>query len=492
MGKMTRFSLPSFAIALVCAGCSGGEGEDVYPGSCSDGLPPMVAETARLRVDDDGRLRDVSGRDVVVRGINTGNRSKWAPFVPFPIDDDIEMDDFRVAADEYFAPLPSWGLDVVRLPFSWEALEPEPGTFDDRYLERYATMVDVAWEHGLAVVVDFHQDVFTSPFCGDGFPPWLVEDLVDGPPRRDCPDWGLKYLIDPAVRTAFDRFWADHEGMQGRFRDMWSKMAGRLADHPAILAFEIVNEPAWGTATDLDAWKTDVLNPFHEAMVDHLQAEAPDVLVAYGGPGVDAVAFAESRHPDRDGVVFSPHLYDAGLVTGSAWSGEDPTPRLAATAEEGAENRVPVLLSEFGVQHGAEGGTEWLGVMMDAIDEHRISATLWEYSINEELWNSEDLSVVSATGEERPMLDAYVRPWLRAVAGTDASFSWDAERGEGRLEYESDGGITEVRVPSRRFPEGLEAVEVEGADGCYSWDKERGELRIHAPPGTRVVVEFSG
>ena len=60
-----------------------------------------------------------------MRGLNTGNRNKTAPFVPFPITDDIALDDFRAAADEFFGRMRGWGMDTARLPFSWDALEPE-------------------------------------------------------------------------------------------------------------------------------------------------------------------------------------------------------------------------------------------------------------------------------------------------------------------------------------------------------------------------------
>ena len=42
---------------------------------------------------------------------------------------------------------------------------------------------------------------------------------------------------------------------------------------------------------------------------------------------------------------------------------------------------------------------------------------MWEYSHNEVLWNYENFSMVDAAGNERIMLDAWVRPWLRAVSG---------------------------------------------------------------------------
>ena len=470
-------------------------GLDIYPDVAPLGcqpIPPVVLDTARLTIDPEtGALRDALGRDVLLRGINAGGRSKWAPFVPFPIDPDIELPAFRDAARTFFARLPAWGLDTVRLTFSWEALEPTEGNIDARYLDRYVAMVDVCWELGIRVVVDVHQDVYASPFCGDGFPIWTIDDPNPGPPHHDCPDWFTGYLFGDDVRGAFDRFWDEGSGVQGKLRDAWSILAGRLAEHPGVLGFEILNEPGWGHSTDIDVWKKDVLTPFHTKMVAHLRAIAPDVLVLYDAPGVDAVTTLPLRfRPEGDGVMFAPHLYDAGLITGVGFSGLDPFPELAALAKLQSDLKTPSLLGEFGVGAATgEQGAEWLAQTMDAIDAHRVSATLWECSQNEELWNDEDLSVIDVDGNERPILDVYVRPWLRAVAGSAPTFAWDRASSTATVRWTAGDGVTEVVLPKRLFPNGPQELVVEGEGACHTFDPDRGELRVTAPAG--VVVDVS-
>ena len=131
----------------------------------------------------------------------------------------------------------------------------------------------------------------------------------------------------------------------------------------------------------------------------------------------------EDRAAVETGLVFAPHHYDFGLLFGGRWSGIEPGPPLRPLAELRAEHGVPILLGEFGIADGAVGGTEWLGKVMNIVDEERYSTTLWEYSVSAERWNLENLSVVNDDGTPRAVLDAYVRPWLRAVAGDDPSFS---------------------------------------------------------------------
>ena len=434
---------------------------------------------------------DGLGRAVIMRGLNTGGRSKFAPFLPFDVSDPDDLVVVRAAADEYFGRMVGWGLDTARMPFSWEALEPSPGRYDDAYLERYQTMLDAAWDLRIRVIVDFHQDVYASPFCGDGFPPWSVPTPDPPVPTHECPDWFVGYFANPDVRESFDRFWSDADGLQGPFLDMWRHMAQAVGEHPAVVGLEPMNEPGWGTADDLDAFKVHVLQPWLTMMAAELHAEAPQALVFYDGPGADSSGGAATHfRPDGEGLVYAPHLYDASLLIGDSWAGVSPAPAISAMASFGAEAGVPVLLGEFGFTTGAVGGNDWLTLVVDALDQRRVSATLWEYSTSAELWNSEDLSVTEADGSERAILDAYVRPWVRALAGQGLSTSWDGAGLVLRASWTAAEGFTEVVVPARIYGEAPGSIALTGDGACYTWDAARGELRVSAPAGTPVSVEL--
>jgi endoglycosylceramidase len=457
------------------------------PGECATPIPPVELPHARLTATAQGRMLDALGRDVALRGLNTGGRSKFAPFLPFTVDDPADLDAVRAAADEYFGRMPAWGLDAARMPFSWEALEPAPGRYDTDYLARYEALLDAAAAHGVRVIVDFHQDVYASPFCGDGFPPWSIPTPDPPAPHHDCPTWFAGYYTDDGVRESFDRFWSDADGLRGQYEAMWLTMVDAVGDHPAVVGFEPINEPGWGTMDDLDAFKADVLQPFYTDMAALLRGAAPDVLVLYDDPGADSTGTGSHFRPDGEGIVYAPHRYDSTLLFGTEWSGIDPTPALRSAAMFGADNGLPVLLGEFGYSDGAEGGPEWLGLVMDVVDDRRMSATLWEYSTSTELWNEENLSVTEADGSERAILDAYVRPWVPAVAGEGIEVRWDGEVLE--VGWTAAEGVTEVIVPARRFPAGPESIELQGEAGaCWTWDGEHGRLRVTAPGGAAVAL----
>lgn len=419
-----------------------------------------------------------------MRGLNTGNRNKTAPFVPFPITASISPEDFSLAADAYFGRMRDWGMDTARMPFSWAALEPVRDVWDEQYLDRYELMVDAAWAAGLRVIVDFHQDIWSENYCGDGFPTWAVAD--PGAPWHECPDqqWGFKYFTNDDVRGAFDRFFANEDQLVDEFHDMWIKVAERLADHPGVVALEIVNEPGWGTADDVQQWKLDVLTPFHEGIIAVLNELAPDLLIAYNDVAIDAVGVMPNAYPRPEGerLIYAPHLYGEFVA---------PSKKLGEAAAFGRSADVHVLLGEFGFQPSNLAGPAWVGEIADAVDAERISATMWEYSINEQLWNYENFSMIDAAGNEQVMLESWVRPWLRAVGGSEPQFQWDAEAGTGSASWVSDGELTELVMPRRRFgAAGPSVVEITGDGACFTLDMDRGELRVAAPAGTAVSLSF--
>lgn len=456
-------------------------------------VPAVEFDDARLEVDPEtGRLRDSRGRDVVMRGINSGGRSKWEPYVPFPVPASPSADEVERRARDYFRRVADWGLDTVRLPFSWEALEPRRGEYDESYRDRYGAMIDAAWAFDLRVIVDFHQDIFAAPFCGDGFPRWAVPEKWRGPDRRNHRGWFFKYAFDPGVREAFERFWNDEDDLRTAFESMWISMAETFADHPAVVGFEPMNEPGWGETDDIGAWKREVLVPFYDDIASSIHSVAPDALVFYDPPGVDALYPLVASHPRLEGsnAVFAPHYYDNGIIHGGGWSGSRPWPVMERFADFREESRTPVLVGEFGVGAGAHRACEWLERLLDAMDFHRISATIWHYSDTRERWNEEDLNVVDDDGEERPVIETYARPWLRAVAGRHADFEWDPERGRGRAEWLSTGGISEIRVPNRPSDPEPGRLRSRGRQTRHTWDPDRGEIRVAAPEGALAEVTF--
>ncbi|MEC8422245.1 MAG: cellulase family glycosylhydrolase [Myxococcota bacterium] len=433
---------------------------------------------------DERHLKDGHGRRVFLRGINTGGRSKFPPYMPF----DHAEGDHASALATYLDRAQEWGFTTLRVPFSWAAFEPVEGQDDEAWARKYDALLDGAADRGMWTIVDFHQDVYGEFFCGDGFPRWTVDD--PGEDRHDCADWFFGYLTNDQVAQAFDDFWADDSPVMAAFESMWDRMVDRHASRPGVIGYEIINEPGNGLG-DERTWERETLTPFYSRMASRMQAVDPDALVFFDSTGLAAVqSTTHMERPSGDNLVFAPHSYDPSIfVGGGALDASLVAERLAGWDALGAEWNMPVLVGEFGGSQGLEGIAAYSGAHFDAFDALQGHGTLWEYSDAAETWNQEDFSLVGPDGSIRmDSVDAVVRAYPRALAETDPArtvWFWDAGTHTLTLEYDGvPDGVSEIVLPPWWFATG---AAVSGTGACHQVRGDRLHLRADGGPVSVVV-----
>ena len=460
------------SVLAVCVALAGATGLPRCDGKPAARVCTIAPPQADFRLVADGTVfRDSLGRVVFLRGVDAGGRSKFAPYVPFDFGSD-----FDGALAKYMDRAVSWGVDVLRVPFTWAALEPTQGQDDAAWLARYDAILDAAWARGIWTVVDFHQDIYAENFCGDGFPAWT---LANPPaPHHDCPQWSLQYFSDDGVRAAFDAFWANTGGVQDAFFAAWDVMIARYKDKPGVLGFEAINEPAAGTA-DETTFEATTLSDFFAKYAAHARALAPSSLVFVDPAGIAGVNLSTAMvRPPGDGVVFAPHFYPLTVVPDAM---HDDMQKWQAV---GAAWNVPVFVGEFGANANLPSTLPLMQANFDALDALGLSGTEWEYSVAVDSWNSEADSLVDGAGNELPVAQAVIRPFARAVAGGAIATGFDATTGTFTLSYAPSGGVTAISLPARAYPSGYD-VALEG--GCYDATSEPGHLLVQADPGAAEV-----
>ena len=445
-------------------------GADAGPaGTCVIAAP--TPSDWRLHADGPA-LRDALGRAVFLRGVNAGGRSKFSPYVPF----DYASGQFSASLGSYMDRAASWGIDVLRLPFAWAALEPTQGKQDPDWLSRYQQIVDAAWARGLWVVLDFHQDVYSESFCGDGFPSWTVPNAPA--PHHDCPNWSLEYFSDSAVQQAFDAFWAAGSTVMPGYLAAWDTMIAKFKDEPGVVGFEPINEPAPGTQ-DIGTFEATTLTTFYTQMTARMRQAAPASLVFVDPVYLDGAELSTKlQRPPGDGVVFAPHFYPLGVTPATVLAD------LKLWAAVGASWDVPVFVGEFGQSADTMGIVDYITACFGGFDALGMSGAEWEYSIASEEWNSESYSVVAADGTEYPVAQALIRPFARAVAGSDIAQSWTSSSRTFTLSYTPTGGTSEVQLPSLAYPRGF-GVSIAG--GCYDAKSMPGRMLVQPEPGAKQV-----
>ena len=281
---------------------------------------PLPALTVR-----DGRIEDVNGRQVLLRGVNVNQLNDYAPATP-------GRETVRPLTDADFAGMAALGFDVVRLNINWSLLEPQRGSWDRAYLKRIQDAVAMAAAHGMYTDLDMHQDAWsryvaapagtvcpggTDPLLGyDGAPQWAT--LTDGASR--CQFTGRD--IAPAVARAFTNFYHDTDGIQGQLVSTWALLARTFAGNPAVAGYGLLNEPGFGE--DPPATSSVLLGAYYHRAVaairtaegtadggfPHLVYIEPSVL--WSGLGFDAAP--PQGFSDDPYLVFAPHLYNESIT----------------------------------------------------------------------------------------------------------------------------------------------------------------------------------
>ena len=419
---------------------------------------------------EDGFLRDADGRAAILRGFNVTGEHKWAPYFDYQQPPDYA----RIRTD--------WGMSSIRFLVIWAALEPERGVYDDAYLDEVERRVRWAADAGLDVVIDMHQDIYGEGFPGgDGAPRWTCDQQHYDAFVPVSP-WFLSYL-DENVIACYDGFWQSDD-LRGHYVEAWRRVASRLAGVPAVVGFDPMNEPFWGSY-DLFAFEHDRLQPFYLDVVRAVRAEAPE-WVAFLEPGSSRnIGFATGLEPfGVPHVVYSPHSYDRDAEGGSGFDEgrrDAVLLNMAALADEAKALGAALWIGEFGGRASAPGIGAYMDAEVDAATTAMAGMSYWHYG------KDDGYGFLDPDGNEKPELAAeLVRPAPHRIGGVPRGWSWDGAARELVFEMTSAEGdpTTTLRVPPRVYPEGA-AVD---CTGCTASAVVDGELEIAATRAGEVRV----
>ena len=393
--------------------------------------------------------------------------------------------DFKPITTAEIAIIKQLGFNLVRFGFLWADVEPSPGNFNETYLQRLEENVNTLWRNGLYVFLDMHQDCFSAYFCAGvdgvpmfyGHPPNTTEYTMNGSKAFPIPfghlsyvdpqppgfaPWGYsKWCFNPglwsmcyptyALGAAAQRLYNNVDGLQGHMAKMWQQVARAFAGHPAVIGYELINEP-WLGEVPLslnefdpitnprywDLWFPGVsdqrnLAPLYNAVASAIRDVDNDTMIffepATGGNFLDTRS-GFSHGPggptfDATGLnTISYHVYcpliesDVPIPSNSSWGPivkwlvEVLELNLCSVLNSGQFKdrledlqRIGVggILSEFGAIPQTEEGIAYMQWVLSEVDDHLQSWTFWEID-----------DVLSA---DQRFLSALTRPYPRRVPG---------------------------------------------------------------------------
>lgn len=288
------------------------------------------------------RLTDDRGRVLTLRGWN--------------VEDKTHRGEAALSAigERHFRDLRSQGFNFARLLVFWDDLEPRRGHYNRPYLRKIERILDWAHKHRVHVLIDAHQDVFGPAFGHRGIPEWATR--TDGLPFTPHPDdWFAEYF-EPAVQRAFTHLYEDPDLRRAQ-ADMWRVLADRLGDHPAVLGYDLINEPMGEIAPgeDLPTAARRIeraqLTPLYNRLADAVRSVDDDSWIFFEPTPIvgEGVPTGLGRIDDPK-AVYAPHFYNTAMEAGADY---DPSAGWieayeAAVTAYPSRHRVPVVVGEWG------------------------------------------------------------------------------------------------------------------------------------------------
>ncbi len=225
------------------------------------------------------------------------------------------------------------GFNSVRVPFNYKLLTPEeqPGI----WLEPGFGLLDriVAWakENGLYVILDMH--------CAPG-----------GQTGANIDDsWGYPWLYESPEA-------------QQRVVAVWRKIADRYRDEPAVLGYDLMNEPLPSDRPQIRKYDS-LLEPILKRIASAIrEVDAHHIIILEGGAW--DTTFSNFGPPFDSKLVYSFHKY---------WS-----PTTQESLKEYLDFRdkynVPIWLGESG-----ENTDQWVSQMVELAEKNNIGWAFWPY-----------------------------------------------------------------------------------------------------------------
>ncbi|WP_291056940.1 cellulase family glycosylhydrolase [Herbiconiux sp.] len=276
---------------------------------------------------------------------------------------------WSISLDAGLAQIASMGFNTVRLPYSNECLSAvasnsinaavNPGLAGLTPLQLMDAFVQTAKSYGLSVILDRHR-----------------------------PDSGAQSALWYTAQYPESTWIAD-----------WTMLAQRYAAEPAVIGFDLHNEPhgeaCWGCgdpATDWQAAATRAgdavlaVNPELLIIVEGVEQQGDGSFTWWGGGLRDAGSAPVSLAvPDR--VVYSPHDYPASIYAQSWFTAADYPANLPGVWDENwgylaKQNVAPVLLGEFGSKLQTDQDRAWFETIVSYLATNGMSFSYWSFNPN--------------------------------------------------------------------------------------------------------------
>lgn len=334
------------------------------------------------------------------------------------------------------------------------------------YLEVMRGIVDTLADAGVSTLVDVHQDCLSEKYCGEGVPLWAAQSPgaaafpepldtpyelnSDGvPSAADCGkhSWSDYQALTEAGSQAYQSLYSNVDGLGDAFVAYWRTLAALFADSPAVMGYEVLNEPFAGAVFKDPALLVpgvadrENLQPLYEKVAAAVRAEdAAHTLLYEGVTWDDVFPLGFNATPGgaaaRNRTAVSFHYY-SNVNFNASW-------QMSARLQDATRLGWGGMLTEFDIG----GSTAEQERTMALADAHGLSWTGWEYKQYVPMtgWNNGPFSPSGAVNATR--IAALARTYPLAVAGHNVTFAFAPANGAFTLHFTPHTGSASGGCPS--------------------------------------------
>lgn len=175
---------------------------------------------------------DKQHRQLILNGLNSGYGK------------DSYMRRFWETPDDLRHEAVNLGYNTFRYLIFWDHVMPTRGHINHDYLDDIEERLGWLHDEGFNVIFDMHQDNWGQQCGGNGAPAWA--SIGETEPAPGAPWWIM--AASPCVVDSSNAFFNNEDNIQEEFAKAWRAVADRFSDHPAVIGYDLMNEP-----TQIDA-----------------------------------------------------------------------------------------------------------------------------------------------------------------------------------------------------------------------------------------------
>lgn len=285
------------------------------------------------------------------------------------------------------------GYNMIRLSVIWAGGQPtEKLKLDEDFTQRLDSILNLAHDNDIRVILDLHQDAISTATCGEGVPMWYVQKYlphligvpvigIESKLTGECSvtdlkswkeyagddeyniknkccvvintpgPWGEQTIPTVGVQTIFAHLVGTRDGRQA-YSNYVKMLTEFVKPYKAVVGFELMNEPPFFGGIKFE---TDWLYELYKACYDVIRGIDGELGVGISDYG-SVAKYVDDRHlrskdlkewlKSANGLMYTFHWYSSGF-------GEFETAMDNAVALSEFWNAAPVL-TEFSYDQDRE------------------------------------------------------------------------------------------------------------------------------------------